>query len=129
MTDEIKKLRLDALKVLGVDVLPPGSWDYLPDPGIPWAALDRCGTITLWSETGGRCEVWEPDLNFRQAQRVAEKVAREKVGAAPELWWEFTETGKFRCCARIGCSGTQCRADDPAEALLRVALAAWEVKE
>jgi len=123
MTDEIKKLRLDALKVLGIPLVPFG--ESAPRTAKVWARESSHELMRVYSPPFAS-HPWEPDLNFAQAREVAEAVGGDPDGPLPS--WSLWRKSQTQYGANVNDLRQLTSADHPAEALLRAALAAWEEK-
>ncbi len=118
MTDEQRKMALDALAALGIPVVVEGE---IEPPGE--YAFDYDGRLRLWSH-GGFHE-WEPWSDFDQAQRVAEAAGGNPDHIPSPQWCVWRESA-----AAYGASVNDrvlMFAPRPVEALLRAALAAVDL--
>jgi len=123
MTDEIRQMRLDALKVLRIPLVPFG--ESAPRTAKVWARESSGELIRVYSPSF-LPHPWEPESYFDQAQRVAEAVGVDPDGPLPS--WCLWRESQTKYGANVNDLRQPTLADHPAEALLRAALAAWEEK-
>ena len=123
MTDEIRQMRLDALKVLRIPLVPFG--EPAPRTVKAWAR-ESSGKLILVHSPPLPSYPWHPESYFDQAQRVAEAVGVDPDGPLPS--WSLWRKSQTKYGANVNDLRQPTLADHPAEALLRAALAAWEEK-
>lgn len=129
MTDEQRKLAIDALKLLGIPFLAePDGETLAPEDTYAW---EHGAQIIVAGAPSGATLIWCPWINFDQARHVAEAVAGLLPPEEGEHSWivvcDTDASGRRTYTAAVYYKqGPQ--TDHAAEALLRAALAAAEAK-
>lgn len=118
--DERHALRLKALKVLGIPIAHSLN---NPEP-VGVESCEDIGDGELVLQRGDVCELFRPELDIAQAIRVAKVIAGGHVDGIKLVYCRGRAEGEWLADVLMGRGWVM--NDEPAEALLRAALAAGE---